>query len=63
MDLVKRAAPSQSAYPPASHAWTTLRMRVITYQQSSFGSIDCGCTMLAGGWGNEEACEVDRVTR
>lgn len=57
-NLAKRAASSQSAYPPASHAWTTLRMKMITYQRSSFGTIDCGCTILVGRWGNGEACEV-----
>lgn len=57
MDLAKRA-PLESAYPSASHAWTTLRMRTITYQQPSFGAIDCGCTILVRGWGNGEAREV-----
>lgn len=59
--LAKRVAPSQSAYPPASRAWTTRRMRMITYQQSSFGAIDCGCTTIVSGWDNGEACEVGRV--
>jgi hypothetical protein len=36
-------------------------MRMITYQQSSFGAIDCGCTVLVGGWGNGEACGVGLV--